>query len=121
MQNAQSIAVDTDNVAHVVVKATTLTDPTTPAVGSSDNLNRTELDLQQAKTSDSAAALTSLTGVNTQTAGGISALPIFHSNFWKNTRFSSSEHFSHFCFLSYCQDLILTFTILPMASSHHHC
>jgi iron complex outermembrane receptor protein len=77
MQNAQSIAVDTDNVAHVVVKATTLTDPTTPAAGSSDNLNRTELDLQQAKTSDSAAALTSLTGVNTQTAGGISALPIF--------------------------------------------
>ena len=75
--NSEQIAVDNNNIAHVVVTADTLTDPTMPTTAADSTLTAKDLGLQQSKTSDTATALTLLSGVNTQTAGGVSALPIF--------------------------------------------
>ena len=72
----EQIAMDSNNVAHVVVNASLDSDPTAATV-TDKPLPSKVLDLQQAKTSDTANALTELAGVNVQTAGGISALPIF--------------------------------------------
>ena len=72
----QPIAIDSNNIAHVVVSANRLTDPTTPSTATSTTLTQQSLNLEQSKTSDTATALTALSGVNVQTAGGVSALPV---------------------------------------------
>ena len=74
--STEQIAIDSNHMAHVVVNASLDTDPTTAPV-TAQSLPSKVLDLQQAKTSDTATALTHIAGVNVQTAGGISALPIF--------------------------------------------
>lgn len=71
----QQIAIDRNQIAHVVVSASQQNDPTAP-LAASGSLSATSLDLAKTKSSDSASILTALTGVNVQSAGGISALPV---------------------------------------------
>lgn len=71
------VAIDDQNIAHVVVNASLQNDPTTPSIANDADLGAKNLELQQSKTSDTATALTALTGMNVQSAGRVSALPVF--------------------------------------------
>ena len=65
------VAIDDQNIAHVVVNASLQNDPTTPSIANDADLGAKNLELQQSKTSDTATALTALTGMNVQSAGRI--------------------------------------------------
>ena len=69
------IALDGNNVAHVVV-SDSYNDPST-ATASASSVSQKALNFGKSQSSDTTTLLGNVTGMNAQTAGGISALPVF--------------------------------------------